>query len=169
MDFQLPDLAQGTMLELIRSRSIKARAVARLSVIYDRSHNNIGRSATARGHGVSVFFVDRWWKRWQAYHDEVKEWFMPLENEVRSTKADRDFLLAIVEDAPRSGAPASFAPGVREQVIALALTKPREHNLPFEQWSHELLAQQVVASEIAPKMSSTRVGDFLKSACDKPS
>ncbi|MFT6128623.1 MAG: hypothetical protein ACJATN_000336, partial [Neolewinella sp.] len=26
MDFQLPDLAQGTMLELIRSRSIKARA-----------------------------------------------------------------------------------------------------------------------------------------------
>lgn len=49
MDYKLPDLAQGTMLELIRSRSIKASAVTRLSVIYDRSHNNIGRSATARG------------------------------------------------------------------------------------------------------------------------
>ena len=114
-------------------------------------------------------FVDRWISRWKDNETLITDWFSPVEGEVRSPTEDRDFLLSLVEDAPRSGTPPFFSPEVADQVVALALTKPEEHDIPFDRWSHELLAEQVVLKGIAPKMSSTRVGDFLKSARHKSS
>jgi len=163
MKYPIPASAQDTMSKLLRSGKVESRAISRLGVIYDRAQAKKGRKATALNRGVSVVFVDRWWKRWQSEYERVVEWFSD-NSSGRSFTADKNFLLSLVEDAPRSGAPPTFAAGVREKVIALALTKPAEHGLPFERWSHELLAKHVVASGIAPKMSSTRVGDFLKSA-----
>ena len=163
MEYSIPVSAQNTMHKLLRSGSIKSRAVKRLGIIYDRAHCGKSRSAVARDRGVSLVFVDRWWNRWKSRYAGVRDWFDDSPSP-RSRTADSKFLLSIVEDAPRSGAPATFGLGVRQQVIALALSKPSEHGLPFEQWSHQLLAKHVVDSGIAPKMSSTRVGDFLKSA-----
>lgn len=154
---------------LLRSGSIKARALQRLSIIHSYYFENRTRSQTARHTSCAETTVDRWIKRWEEYEDEISEWFKMVEDEVRSPTADREFVLSIVEDSPRPGAPATFGDEVRDQVIALALTKPEEHGIPVDKWTHELLAKQVVASGIAPKMSSTRVGDFLKSARHKSS
>jgi hypothetical protein len=55
-----------------------------------------------------------------------------MEGQARLPTEDREFLLSIAEDAPRSGAPAFFNPEVADQVVALALTKPEEHGIPFD-------------------------------------
>ena len=91
--------------------------------------------------------------------------WLRMKLEVR--RQTENLVLSIVEDFFRPGAPATFGDEVRDQAIALALTKPGEHNIPVEQWTHELLAKHVVAMGIASNMSSSRVGDFLKSAPHK--
>jgi transposase len=134
-------------------------------VIYNYFYGGLNRSEISRKVQVRLPFVDRWKRRWLQSELELVEWFSQEDKQgSRGPKADRDFVLSLVEDAPRSGTPAKYSEEVRAQVIALALTKPSDEGIPIERWSHELLAKYVVKKGISKEMSSTRVGDFLKSA-----
>lgn len=150
--------------KLVRSGKIRASAQRRLRVIFERCVWGKSRAATADTYGFNLPFVDRWYRRWIASQAARFQWAEAHPSAVSNDRLYADFLVSLVEDHPRSGVPAKFGPEVREKVIALALTYPPDLGLPFERWSHRLLSLEVVKRGIAPQISSTRVGDFLKGA-----
>lgn len=154
----------AVLAKLLRSGKISASEQRRLRVIRDHNVMDLNRLTTAAVNGVSKPFVDRWSGRWRSSAELRQQWAVDHADELTSDRRYGDFLLTLVQDQARSGTPAKFGPEVRQQVIALALTYPPDIGLPFERWSHELLSQEVVKRGIAPQMSSTRVGDFLKGA-----
>lgn len=68
--------------------------------------------------------------------------------------------LDALEDAPRSGRPATYSPEERAEVVAAALHRPQELNLPFGCWSLDRLTAYLHEhKQIAIKRS--RVGEIL--------
>jgi transposase len=68
--------------------------------------------------------------------------------------------LAALEDAPRLGRPATYSPEERAEVVAAALRRPRELNLPFGCWSLDRLTAYLHEhKQLAIKRS--RVGELL--------
>jgi hypothetical protein len=141
----------------------------RLGVIRSLFFYNIGRSQTKRDKGVSLPFVDRWRDRWDASATKREKWFGPLNQEKRTLRTDRDFVLSLIADAPRSGTPVKFTEATKNRAIAIALKKPSDMGVPIEKWSHAILATHLVEQGIVDTISSTTVGDFLKSAPRKSS
>jgi transposase len=156
---------QSLLAKILNSGKITASEHKRLSVVYYFHYLGFSRSATARACDVNFPFIDLWRKRWLIHSKALQSWF---EEESATNPSSfgkqRDFVLSLLADAPRSGAPAKFPDQVRQQIIALALTAPMDHGLPLEKWTHELLAQQAVKQGITAQISSSTIGDFLKSA-----
>jgi transposase len=68
--------------------------------------------------------------------------------------------LDALEDAPRQGRPATYSPEERAEVVAAALHRPQELNLPFGCWSLDRLTTYLNEhKQIAIKRS--RVGEIL--------
>lgn len=155
--------------KILNSGQILQSQAQRLGVIRSLFFHNIGRSQTKRDQQVSLPFVDRWRDRWKASAAERQKWFGPLNQEKRTLRTDRDFVLSLVADAPRSGTPAKFTETTKNRIIAIALKKPSDLGIPIERWSHAILATYLIEQGIVDTISSTTVGDFLKSASRKSS
>jgi transposase len=110
----LTEEEQETVGRLARSRTAPARLVERAQMIALASH---GRrvSAIAAELGVGAETVRTWLKRFNG--------------------AGVDGL----QDAPRSGRPATYTPEQVGEVIATALTNPQELELPFGCWTLDRL------------------------------
>jgi transposase len=68
--------------------------------------------------------------------------------------------LAALDDAPRRGRPATYSPEERAEVVAAALHRPQELNLPFGCWSLDRLTVYLHEhKQIAIQRS--RVGEIL--------
>jgi hypothetical protein len=93
-----------------------------------------------------------------------EEWFGLGNQEKRTPRTDRALLLSLVADAPRSGKPPKFSEATKNKIIAIALRKPSEVGIPIEKWSHAILVNYLIEQGIVDTISSTSVGDFLKSA-----
>ena len=68
-------------------------------------------------------------------------------------------------DAPRSGAPATFTPRQRQQVIALACSEPPEGRL---RWTLELLCRHAATQGIVKSVSKSEVALWLAEHDLKP-
>jgi transposase len=66
-----------------------------------------------------------------------------------------------LEDAPRSGAPSRSTPEVKAQIIAAALTNPREVGCQFNCWTFERLAVYV-REKLGFSMKKTRIFEILQ-------
>ncbi len=155
--------------KILNSGQIPQSQTQRLGVIRSLFFHNIGRSQTKRDQKVSLPFVDRWRSRWKASATERQKWFGPLNQEKRTLRTDRDFILSLIADAPRSGTPAKFTEATKNRVIAIALKKPSDLGIPIEKWSYAILAAYLIEQGIVDTISSTTVGDFLKPASRKSS
>jgi transposase len=69
--------------------------------------------------------------------------------------------LAGLQDAPRSGAPAHYSPEVRAQLIATALTPPRELGQVYSSWTFERLAAYL-QERLGIAMKKTRIFEILQ-------
>ncbi len=65
-----------------------------------------------------------------------------------------------LEDAPRSGAPSRYTPEVKAQIIALALTNPRDVGRKFNSWTFERLAVSV-REDLGFGIKKTRLFEIL--------
>lgn len=65
-----------------------------------------------------------------------------------------------LEDAPRSGAPSRYTPEVKAQIIAAALTNPREVGCQFNCWTFERLAVYV-REKLGFSIKKTRIFEIL--------
>lgn len=163
-------LTESEMLDkLLNSGQISQSQALRLHVIRSLFYHRLSRSQTKREHRVSFPLIDRWKRRWEASSAERLKWFGSDNQEIRSFKADREYILSLVADAPRSGKPTKFSEGTKNRIIAIALKRPHELGIPIERWSHEILATYLIEQGIVDTISSTTVGDFLKSAPSKAS
>lgn len=158
-------LSQVEVLDkVLNSGVISHRQAKRLNVIRDKCVHGLRRAQTARTHGVGLAFVDRWKKRWLATSDQRQAWFSEANAEQRSFRSDQAFILSIVSDAARSGAPAKFDEATKNKIIAMALRKPEDEGVPIEKWSYEILAAHLVESGVVDAICSSTVSNFLKSA-----
>lgn len=73
-----------------------------------------------------------------------------------------------LRDAPRSGAPDTYSATQVCEIIALALRKPEDFDLPVTHWTAAELADQVRGQGIAPTISDRTVGRILQKVDIKP-
>jgi transposase len=66
-----------------------------------------------------------------------------------------------LEDAPRSGAPSRSTPEVKAQIIAAALSNPREVGCQFSSWTFERLAVHV-REKLGFGIKKTRIFEILQ-------
>lgn len=156
----LPDL----LSKILKSGKITLSQSRRLGVISSRIYEGVSRIQTARKLRVDLSFVDRWPKRWLAQEDEINAYFSEDNREKRSKSKDIAFVLNLVADKPRSGAPPKFDQATKDRIIAIALDKPSQHGVPIERWSQELLATYLMEQGIVDHICSSSVSNFLKSA-----
>ena len=130
------DAAERADVEtLAHSRKAEARLVERAAVVWR------GLQGQPTGAIAAELKLDR---------RTVRHWL---------TRFDAGGLDAL-DDAPRSGRPATYSPEERAEVIAAALHRPQELNLPFGCWSlTRLTAHLNEHKHIAIKRS--RVGEIL--------
>jgi transposase len=130
------DAAERAALEkLAGSRKAEARLVERAAIVW-RGLQGQSAKAIAAELQLDGRTVTQWLKRFDAGG------------------------LAALEDAPRRGRPATYSPEERAEVVAAALHRPRELNLPFGCWSLDRLTAYLHEhKQLAIKRS--RVGEIL--------
>jgi putative transposase len=100
--------------------------------------------------------------RWKDAAVELDHLEANFTNQQLSEDLSQRALTAILDDAPRPGAPATFTEEDKREIIALAAEEPEKAHVPITHWTHKLLAKAVIDRGIVKKISSSRVGVFLK-------
>ena len=119
--------------------------------------------ATARQVGVSVKTVQHWRKVWSENYDNLC--LLEIAASAKKNCQQHTLLkgmLVVLSDSARSGCPARIGTEQIDQIVALACTKPEEHELPFSVWTYNLLAQTIVAKGIVVSISPRHVANILK-------
>jgi len=73
-----------------------------------------------------------------------------------------------LQDAERSGEPATFELEQVLHLFKLACDAPSEYNRPISQWTNRELADELVAQQIVTSISPRHVGRLLAEADLKP-
>jgi putative transposase len=73
-----------------------------------------------------------------------------------------------LQDAERSGAPATFSLEQIVQLFAIACEKPEVYERPISQWTARELAEEMVKQGIVENISPRHVGRLLEEASLKP-
>lgn len=144
-----------------RQRSAAYRQVQRAELLLAMS-DGVGNNALARSHNVDRGIVRKWRTRWV----ELARKLAHTETTNITNAQLSELLVAGLQDLPRSGTPATFSAEQIVQVIALSCENPQASGRPVTDWTPPELADEVVKRGIAPRISPSTVGRFLKS--DRP-
>lgn len=101
-------------------------------------------------------------KRWNEDYDKLLAFEQGKDGQGVSDLELRRYLLDLLKDKPRPGAPKVIMVAQEQQIIALACEKPKDHGIPLTDWTHERLAHTAVDKGIVPSISSSQVGRILK-------
>ena len=133
---------ESELQRLVRAQKTPRSLAERAEMIL-RSAGGTGVREIARQLGVWPKTVRQWRARWLAVPKEAS-------------------VVLRLTDAPRSGAPATFAPEQVCAIMALACEKPEDSDLPLSHWSQSELAREAVRRGIVDSISHGSVGRFLK-------
>jgi putative transposase len=153
----LTDPQRGTLEHLTRRTSSTQGLVRRARIVLAAAegHNN---EQIARSLGINRETARLWRRVWS----DAAELLAAAEEEETSEKALRECVEEVLADAPRSGAPATFAPEQVVQIVALACEAPREGSgRPVSHWTPRELADEAVKRGIVRSISVRSVGRFL--------
>jgi len=106
----------------------------------------------------------KWRDRWI----EAEPRLLIAEAEGLSEKELTVLVETALSDAPRPGAPDTFAPEQLVQVVAIACEDPRESDREITNWTHRELADETMKREIVDTISPRHVGRILDEADLKP-
>lgn len=73
-----------------------------------------------------------------------------------------------LQDAPRSGSPATFTAEQLTHLYAIACEDPRESSRPISHWTSRELADELIKRQIVKSISPRHVGRLLEEADLKP-
>jgi putative transposase len=160
-NFTLSATQTKLLTDCVRASTSPQRLVQRAGIILDYAKLD-NKSSVATKYSVGRDTVGRWCQRWQDYQAELQR----LEGEHQASSLSdtlyRREIEAILGDAERPGAPATFTEEQKRQIIAVAARDPEDEGVPVTHWSHDLLAQTVVAKGIVKTISPAQIGRFLK-------
>lgn len=157
----LSKMQYSLLIKVTRGSSNPQRLVFRASIVLAGAEAK-NQTSIAKHAGVNRETVHRWLVRWQNAIQELNDLEAKYINQQLSKDMYQRALTAILEDAPRPGAPATFTEEDKRKIIALAAEEPEKADVPTTHWTHKLLAKAVINKGIVPKISSSRVGVFLK-------
>ena|SRR5438105_4246191 len=156
----LSKIQQTLLARITRASTSSQRLVFRAGIILAGAERN-NQTAIAKEKGINREAVHRWLVRWQS----AKE-LNNLEAQYAAKQLSEDLyqrsLCTLLADAPRPGAPATFTEEEKKKIVALAAEEPEKAKVPITHWTHIQLAKAAVAKGIVSKISSSRVGIFLK-------
>ena len=143
MGVRLTSNEASELAGILRAGCVEARLYRRARMV-ELAASGVSISEVARTMGTNRARVGAWIRRFQ------KEG------------------IAGLSDEDRSGRPVEITPLERHQVIAAACSLPTDFGLDRAQWSHEALAEALVASGQVRAISSSAVGRILEDAEIKP-
>ncbi len=106
---------------------------------------------------LSLPTVQKWRKRWLAATRQLQE-----VEEVADDKELEAHIVAVLNDRPRPGTPATFSAEQICQIIVVACEEPEESGRAVTEWTPRELAAEVSKREIVASISPRQVGRFLK-------
>lgn len=148
---------RGVLDALTRSRKEEQRLVERARIVA-MCADGLSNIDQARHLGVDVHRIDRWRRRWI----EVTDALFTAESEGASDSELRDRVVDVLNDAPRSGAPATFSAEQVTLLIALACESPADLELPINRWTPAELAREAVKRGIVASISPRHLDRILK-------
>ena len=149
---------QRRLLEQIHQRQTAPVRLARRVGVLLALADDPCLESVARRLGLTRVSVRLWRDRWL---DGADRW-----RAAEADRADDPRLLAWIEqtldDAPRSGKPATFGPEQIVQIVAVACEPPEKSGRPLSHWTSAELADEVKKRQIVKDISPRSVGRFLK-------
>jgi hypothetical protein len=151
-------LKQRTILDQIKNARTSKRGHAERALILLMSDQGHSILRISRELSVCREKVAQWRNRWlgselaliKAEHDDI---------------SDADYskrIVAILNDAPRSGCPGKFSQEQIREIIAIAKEIPKIDGIPTRQWSLSSLTKEIIARGIVKSISVSQVQVYLK-------
>jgi putative transposase len=150
--------SQHRLLErLVRRHTSPQRLVRRAQIILTAA-DGLNNEQIAQRLGLTRGTVRTWRDRWAHAADEL----LALEQAGVGEAMLTAHITALLADAPRPGAPASFSAEQIVQLVALACTDPQDSGRPVTHWTPTELADEATKRQLVPSISPRSVGRFLK-------
>jgi putative transposase len=145
---------QRAVLErLLRQHSCPQSLALRARIVLTAA-SGARNEPLARQLDCSVITVRKWRTRWAQATSQLAA----VEGDTATLTT---LVAAVLADAPRPGAPATFTAEQIVQIVNLACTSPRSHGRPIDAWTPHELAAEAERQEIVTAISPTTVGRFL--------
>jgi transposase len=112
--------------------------------------------------GLNRIQVGIWRQRWRNAWNSLCVW------ECTEPHRLREAILDVLSDAPRPGAPATFAAEQVSQIVALACEPPKLSGRPIDHWTLRELRDEAIKRKIVADISVSQVGRFLQQAAVQP-
>ena len=148
---------QQAALEHITRCSTHSHALVSRARILLRAACGDNNFAIATALGVHVETPRLWRDRWAAVAADLSSVEVDMNDATLL-----DFILTLLADEPRPGAPTVFSPEQICLIVAMACEDPAASGHPVTHWTPSELAREAVKRGIAPSISSRSVGRFLK-------
>ena len=153
------------LLEKERSRqNIPVSLKLRISIILEGIAGS-SNYMTARILQTTYPTINKWRNRWKEHYDSIiaMEMLGPKGDGVAATDLELfRYIMDVLTDNPRPGKPCVITIAQKQQIVALASEDPENYDIPFEDWTHEMLAFVAKARGIVENISAGYVGALLK-------
>jgi len=147
--------------ELSCSRTVSKGTVQRALSIVQGFQGKLNQEIASEV-GLNRQQVGVWRQRWRNAWESLCVW------ECAQPHRLREAILAVLSDAPRPGAPATFTPEQVTQIVALACESPKLSDRPINRWTHRELRDEVLKRKIVESISVAQVGRYLQQAAVQP-
>ena len=147
--------------ELSCSRTVSKGTVQRALSIVQGFQGKLNQEIALEV-GLNRQQVGVWRQRWRNAWESLCVW------ECAQPHRLREAMLAVLSDAPRPGAPATFTPEQVTQIVALACESPKLSDRPINRWTHRELRDEVLKRKIVESISVAQVGRYLQQAAVQP-
>ena len=155
---------QRLILEpLSRAKSAPQQLVERCRIVL-MSAAGRQNADQAEALGVDRQRVRRWRHRWAL----AEKALTAAEAQEAKDKDLEKFVMGVLGDNERPGAPAKFTPEQVAAIIALACEPPGDSGLPVSHWTPPELAREAIKRGVVVSISPRHVDRFLmKRTCDR--
>jgi transposase len=153
---QVSSLQLDILQHMVRRTTSAQRLVKRAQIILEAFKGTSNTKISQHQH-VDYETVRRWRDRWRAAESRLQA--------IEATgkpKLLSQAIQALLTDAQRPGAPATFTLEQFMQIMALACEKPEAAHRPVSTWTPRELAEEAVKRGIVEQISSRTVERFLK-------
>ena len=151
------------LTEYSKKRDIAHHHKSRLSILLQAAEG-LSHNLIARTEETTVNRVKFWRKNWEIGKEALKRFEEgKLGNGVKDHEMLKEMLKRL-EDAPRSGTPATISESQKAQIVGLACENPSDYGRPQTVWTYKLLKEVIIEKGILATLHERTVGKILKNA-----